>query len=57
MRPGSSSTRNFSVPRYADGYCLDDNARALLLMALVEDSGTDDAQARARRSPRDTSRS
>ena len=32
----------FSVPRYADGYCLDDNARALLLMALVEDAGTDD---------------
>ncbi len=29
----------FSVPRYADGYCLDDNARALLLTALLEDSG------------------
>ncbi len=24
------------VPRYEDGYCLDDNARALLLMTLVE---------------------
>ena len=35
----------FSVPRYADGYCLDDNARALLLMTLVEDGGTDDAAA------------
>jgi glycosyltransferase involved in cell wall biosynthesis len=29
----------FDVPRYRDGYCLDDNARALLLMALVEDAG------------------
>ena len=29
----------FAVPRYAEGYCLDDNARALLLMALIEDSG------------------
>jgi len=28
----------FSVPRYEDGYCLDDNARALLLMTLIEDS-------------------
>lgn len=33
---------NFSVPSYADGYCLDDNARALFLTALVEDSGTSD---------------
>lgn len=33
---------NFSVPSYADGYCLDDNARALLLTALVEDAGTRD---------------
>lgn len=30
----------FNVPRYADGYCLDDNARALLLMALIEEAGT-----------------
>jgi glycosyltransferase involved in cell wall biosynthesis len=29
----------FAIPRYAEGYCLDDNARALLLMALLEDSG------------------
>jgi len=29
----------FSVPRYADGYCLDDNARALLLMTLLEEAG------------------
>ena len=33
---------NFSVPSYADGYCLDDNARALLLTAFVEDSGAHD---------------
>ena len=41
----------FSVPRYDEGYCLDDNARALLLMALVEEAGTDDPAvgARARR--------
>jgi glycosyltransferase involved in cell wall biosynthesis len=32
----------FNVPRYEDGYCLDDNARALLVMALVEDAGTED---------------
>ncbi len=30
---------SFNVPRYEDGYCLDDNARALLLAALVEESG------------------
>jgi len=29
----------FSVPNYSEGYCVDDNARALLLLALVEDSG------------------
>ena len=33
----------FSIPRYDDGYCLDDNARALLLMAFLEDAGSDDA--------------
>ena len=32
----------FCVPRYEDGYCLDDNARALLLTTLVEDGGTED---------------
>jgi len=32
----------FSVPRYGDGYCLDDNARALLAMALIEDAGAED---------------
>jgi glycosyltransferase involved in cell wall biosynthesis len=34
----------FSVPRYGDGYCLDDNARALLVMALVEDAGIEDTK-------------
>jgi glycosyltransferase involved in cell wall biosynthesis len=34
----------FNVPRYDEGYCLDDNARALLLMALLEDAGTDHAR-------------
>lgn len=32
----------FTVPRYEDGYCLDDNARALVAMALVEDAGIED---------------
>jgi glycosyltransferase involved in cell wall biosynthesis len=31
----------FSIPRYDSGYCLDDNARALLLTTLLEDAGTD----------------
>ena len=29
----------FVVPRYAEGYCLDDNARALMLMVLLEQEG------------------
>jgi glycosyltransferase involved in cell wall biosynthesis len=33
----------FSIPRYEDGYCVDDNARALLVTALLEDAGTEDA--------------
>jgi hypothetical protein len=32
----------FSIPRYEDGYCLDDTARALLLMTLLDDAGSDD---------------
>lgn len=32
----------FNVPRYEDGYCIDDNARAMLLVALLEDAGSDD---------------
>jgi len=34
----------FDVPRYDDGYCLDDNARALLATALIDDSGTEDVR-------------
>ncbi len=33
---------SFSVPRYDDGYCLDDNARALLLMTWLDDGGQED---------------
>jgi glycosyltransferase involved in cell wall biosynthesis len=32
----------FDVPSYDDGYCIDDNARALIVTALLEDAGTDD---------------
>lgn len=32
----------YNVPRYDDGYCVDDNARALLLTTLLEEDGTDD---------------
>jgi glycosyltransferase involved in cell wall biosynthesis len=32
----------FNVPRYDQGYCVDDNARALLLVTLLEDEGLDD---------------
>ncbi len=35
---------SFSVPRYHDGYCLDDNARALLLMTVIEDTGAENAR-------------
>jgi hypothetical protein len=35
----------YSIPRYGEGYCLDDNARALLLMTRIEDAGTDDGVA------------
>ncbi len=31
----------FDIPRYRDGYCVDDNARALLLLTLVEEAGTE----------------
>ena len=30
---------SFVVPRYGEGYCLDDNARALMLMVLLEEAG------------------
>lgn len=29
----------YTVPRYEDGYCLDDNARALLVTTLIDDAG------------------
>ncbi|HEX4560285.1 MAG TPA: glycosyltransferase family 4 protein [Gemmatimonadales bacterium] len=32
----------YRVPRYEDGYCLDDNARALLLISSIEDTGTEE---------------
>jgi glycosyltransferase involved in cell wall biosynthesis len=32
----------FAIPRYHDGYCTDDNARALLLVTLVEEEGAED---------------
>jgi glycosyltransferase involved in cell wall biosynthesis len=31
----------FTFPNYSEGYCLDDNARALLLSVLLEESSTD----------------
>jgi len=34
----------FDVPRYEQGYCLDDNARALLLMTLTEETSTASAR-------------
>ena len=34
----------FTVPRYEDGYCLDDNARALLVVTLIEDAGSDETK-------------
>jgi hypothetical protein len=33
------------VPRYSEGYCLDDNARGLLLMARMDEAGTEDRDA------------
>jgi hypothetical protein len=32
----------FDVPSYDDGYCLDDNARALIVTALLEDAGSEE---------------
>jgi glycosyltransferase involved in cell wall biosynthesis len=34
----------FAVPNYDEGYCLDDNARALMLMAQLEESGYEDTR-------------
>lgn len=35
----------FSVPNYNEGYCIDDNARALMVSALLEDLGSERAMA------------
>ena len=35
----------FNVPRYEDGYCVDDNARGLLLTTLLEDARIEDIKA------------
>jgi glycosyltransferase involved in cell wall biosynthesis len=35
---------NFCIPRYSEGYCIDDNARALLLMARIEEAGPEDQE-------------
>lgn len=32
----------FDVPNYDDGYCLDDNARALIVTTLLEDAGAEE---------------
>ncbi len=36
----------YSLPRFADGYCTDDNARALLLTVLLEELGRDGTEVR-----------
>lgn len=36
---------SFNVPRYNHGYCLDDNARALVLMAKIEEVEAEDRSA------------
>ena len=33
---------SFNIPRYEDGYCVDDNARALLLTTLLEVGGVEE---------------
>jgi glycosyltransferase involved in cell wall biosynthesis len=32
----------FTIPRCDEGYCVDDNARALLLMTLIDEAGSDE---------------
>lgn len=36
----------YSMPNFREGYCLDDNARALILTVLLEELGEDTAQVR-----------
>ncbi|MDH5670626.1 MAG: glycosyltransferase family 4 protein [Myxococcales bacterium] len=35
----------FHVPRYEDGYCLDDNARGVVVLTMAEDAGVDESAA------------
>lgn len=37
----------FSVPNFAEGYCTDDNARALIMTVLLEDLGEDSVRIRS----------
>jgi glycosyltransferase involved in cell wall biosynthesis len=43
-RTGILQHAAFDVPRYDDGYCLDDNARALLATALIDDAGSEEVR-------------
>lgn len=36
----------FTIPNFADGYCTDDNARALLLTVLLDELGQEEAEVR-----------
>ncbi len=38
---GMMQHATFNVPRCEDGYCIDDNARALLLVALIEEANVE----------------
>ncbi|MCI0745444.1 MAG: glycosyltransferase family 4 protein [Verrucomicrobia subdivision 3 bacterium] len=38
---------NFSVPNFAEGYCTDDNARALILTILLEELGEESGRMRS----------
>jgi Glycosyl transferases group 1 len=38
---GIAEHANYSIPDYREGYCLDDNARALLLVLLANEAGLD----------------
>jgi hypothetical protein len=42
-RTGLLQHAAFNVPRYEDGYCVDDNARGLVAMALAEETEAGDA--------------
>src|SRR5204863_6823602 len=38
---------HYTVPNFAEGYCTDDNARALILTVLLEELGEDSPRVRA----------